>query len=109
MVDFPFHDPVHDPSVVDAPVGRSPGDRVLSREIDGETVLFDLRSGMCLGLNEVGTFVWRLIGARQTVSAPGEIADAVASEFEVDRETARRDLDRLLAELSSNGLVRTYG
>ena len=100
---------VDESSVLDARVRRSPRDRVLSEEIDGETLLFDLHSGMCLGLNEVGTFVWRLIAARETVTGPAEIAEAVADEFEVDRDKARRDLDRLLGELASNGLVRVDG
>jgi hypothetical protein len=80
-------------------------DHLLSQEIDGEMVLLDLRSGMYLGLNGVGTFVWKLISARESPVGVGEIAEAVAAEFDVATNTARRDLDQLLEELSSNRLV----
>jgi hypothetical protein len=80
-------------------------DHLLSQEIDGEMVLLDLRSGMYLGLNGVGTFVWKLISSRESPVGVGEIAEAVAAEFDVATATARRDLDQLLEELSSNRLV----
>src|SRR2546421_6638596 len=79
-------------------------DHLLSQEIDGEMVLLDLRSGMYLGLNGVGTFVWKLISSRGSPVGVGEIAEAVAAEFDVATATARRDLDQLLEELSSNRL-----
>jgi hypothetical protein len=80
-------------------------DQLLSQEIDGEMVLLDLRSGMYLGLNGVGTFVWKLISSSEGPVGVGEIAEAVAAEFDVATATARRDLDQLLEELSSNRLV----
>jgi hypothetical protein len=78
---------------------------LLSQEIDGEMVLLDLRSGMYLGLNGVGTFVWKLISSRESPVGVGEIVEAVAAEFDVAAATARRDLDQLLEDLSSNHLV----
>jgi len=84
------------------PVGA---DHLLCQEIDGEMVLLDLRSGMYLGLNGVGTFVWKLISSRESPVRVGEIVEAVTAEFDVAAGTARRDLDQLLEDLSSNRLV----
>src|SRR2546423_14492858 len=64
-------------------------DHLLSQEIDGEMVLLDLRSGMYLGLNGVGTFVWKLISSRGSPVGVGEIAEAVAAEVDVAPATAR--------------------
>lgn len=85
------------------------GSQIVSREIDGEMVLLDLRSGMYYGLNQVGAFVWRLISARQGTIPVVEIVDAVVGEFDVEGATARRDLDQLLLELTSNRLVSVRG
>jgi hypothetical protein len=81
-------------------------DELLSQEIDGEIVLLDLRSGMYLGLNRLGTFIWKLLISNDGSVSAGTIVEAVTGEFEVEPATARRDLDQLLVELSSNRLVR---
>jgi hypothetical protein len=83
-------------------------DELLSQEIDGEMVLLDLdlRSGMYLGLNRLGTFIWKLLISNDGSISAGTIVEAVTGEFEVEPATARRDLDQLLVELSSNRLVR---
>src|SRR2546423_3220492 len=81
-------------------------DHLLSQEIDGEMVLLDLRSGMYLGLNRLGTFIWKLLISNDGSISAGTIVEAVTGEFEVEPATARRDLDQLLLELSSNRLVR---
>jgi coenzyme PQQ synthesis protein D (PqqD) len=79
---------------------------LLSQEIDGEMVLLDLRSGMYLGLNRLGTFIWKLIDTAHGAVAAETIVQAVTGQFDVDPGRARQDLDQLLVELSSNRLVR---
>ncbi len=75
---------------------------VLSRILDGEAVLLDLASGTYFGLNEVGSEIWKILGAGATV---GETINQIVAQFEVDAGTARRDLEELLGELRSRGLV----
>jgi hypothetical protein len=75
---------------------------VIAREVDGETVIVDLTSGNCFGLDRVGTRVWQLVGERGSVD---QVLDAMLAEFDVDEERLRRDLDELLAELRSRGLL----
>lgn len=40
---------------------------VISQEVNGETVLLDLEGESYFGLNEVGTRIWQLIQAGQSV------------------------------------------
>jgi hypothetical protein len=77
-------------------------EQVLSRLLDGETVLLDLASGTYFGLEEVGSVIWEVLGQGGTVA---EARARVLAEFEVDPETAGRDLCDLLAELERRGLV----
>lgn len=76
---------------------------VLSRELDGEAVLLDLRSGRYFGLNGTGARVWALLkdGLERK-----QIADAITEEFEVDLTTARADVDVFIAALTERGLIR---
>jgi hypothetical protein len=75
---------------------------VLSRTLDGEAVLLDLKSGTYFGLNDVGTKIWELIARGATVA---EIREQVLTTFEVDEPTAARDIEELLAELVRRQLI----
>ncbi len=79
-----------------------PSDDVVFRELDGESVLLNLATGIYFGLDEVGTRIWQLIEEHGRLS---EVRDAVTREFAVDSETAGRDLVDLVREMSSRGLV----
>ena len=81
----------------------SPSADVVSRVLDGEAVLLDLASGKYLGLNEVATRAWEMLGEGQ---AFGAIRAALLDEFEVQPEVLARDLDQLFDEMLSRGLIR---
>ena len=76
--------------------------QLLDREIDGETVLLDLKSGVYYSLNEVGTEIWRLLGDSATES---ELAAAVVSDYDIAADEAARDINELINDLSAEGLV----
>ena len=78
-----------------------PGD-VMARHLADETVLLHLASGNYYGLDAVGTRVWQLAGEGRKVA---DICDVLLSEFDVPREQLEADLERLLQELSAQGLV----
>jgi len=78
-------------------------DDVVFKEIDGEAVLLDLQRGEYFGLDPVGTRIW------QTLVEHGCARPAIAAlleEFDVSPETLEGDIVRLLAELSTNHLIR---
>ncbi|MBI4703907.1 MAG: PqqD family protein [Deltaproteobacteria bacterium] len=79
---------------------------VLSRILDGEAVLLDLRDGAYYGLNEPGSRIWELLATGMTV---GELRARMLAEFDVDEATLRRDLEELLGELTRRGLVDLQG
>ncbi len=75
--------------------------RIAWQILAGEAILLDLDNGRVIGLNETGTFLWpRLQDAEES-----ELIESLVSEFEVDRETARRDLARFVALLKEHGFV----
>jgi hypothetical protein len=89
------------------PLGRSVrlSDDAIFRELGDEAVVLNLASGQYFGLNAVGLRIWRLIeqaGSLETVR------DAVVAEFDVDPETAARDLAALVDELTAHGLVEVF-
>jgi coenzyme PQQ synthesis protein D (PqqD) len=78
-------------------------DAVVSRELDGETVLLNLETGMYFGLDAVGTEMWRAIRERATL---GEAVAAVRAQYDVEEATIRTDLLQLADELLAKGLLQ---
>jgi hypothetical protein len=76
--------------------------QIIDRDLDGEAVLLDLKTGVYYSLNEVGAEVWRLLGGGADES---EIAEAIASAYEVTLEEAAGDISELITDLSSEGLI----
>ena len=74
----------------------------LFREIQGESVILDLRSQRYFGLDVVGTRMWELLAEHRE---PSMVADAILHEFEVERPEVERDLETLIAELEAAELI----
>ena len=77
---------------------------VLSQEISGETVLLDLNSEGYFGLDRTGTRIWQLLQEPKSLE---EMHETLASEFNVDPEVLRADLQAHLNELEAAGLIRS--
>ena len=77
-------------------------EEVLSQEVNGETVLLDLEGESYFGLNEVGTRIWQLLNASNTV---GQTLDVLVDEYDVERELLEADVEALLDKLLEAGLV----
>ena len=75
---------------------------VISQEVSGETVLLDLESENYFGLDEVGTRIWQLIKETSDLQA---IYKTLLEEYEVEEERLQTDLELLLGEISTLGLV----
>jgi hypothetical protein len=75
---------------------------VLFQDLSGEGVLLNLRTGVYLGLDTVGTRVWQLLGEKSTLA---EVLEAMLAEYDVTRERCEADLLALVAEMEENGLV----
>ena len=75
---------------------------VVAAELDGETVLLDVESGVYFGLDEVGSAIWQLL--EEGLSAD-EITVRLIREYEVEAEVLRQDLAAFLALLDRHGLL----
>ena len=79
-------------------------DTVVSRELDGETVLLNLDSGTYFGLDAVATDMWRAM-----LESPS-LADAfglVGARYDVQPDVLRDDLLKLAKQLLAKGLLQT--
>jgi len=78
--------------------------RVAARTVDEQA--FVLLNSRLLALNEVGSFVWDRFRAGATLD---DAVSAVQNEFEVDVDTAGRDVRHLVEELLAKDLLVTKG
>ena len=79
---------------------------VVFRDLEGESVLLNLATGIYFGLNATGTRMWQLIAEHQTL---GQVLAALAREFEAPQRQLEQDLLALVADLESKGLLTRAG
>jgi hypothetical protein len=77
-------------------------EEALSQEVNGETVILDLKSESYFGLDEVGTRIWQLLNKGNT---PQQIHDLLLVEYEVDAEQLQKDISELISQLADAGLI----
>lgn len=80
----------------------TPSDEMLHQELEGETVLLDLKSERYFGLNESGTRIWTLL---IELERPEAVVERMIDEFDVDEDTLRADIADLLTRLLDGGLI----
>ena len=85
---------------IDTPLTIPP--QVMSREVDDETVLLDLKSGMYFGLDGVGKLVWESVERGRNLR---ETVEAVVSEYDVEPELAQSDVLEFAGDLVERGLL----
>lgn len=76
---------------------------VLSRELEGETVILNLDTGIYFGLNQMGTAMWTLVRDRGSVR---EAYGALLSEYDVAPSALEADLLGFVDAMLAKGLVR---
>jgi Coenzyme PQQ synthesis protein D (PqqD) len=62
-----------------------------------------VRTSTLFTLNELATFIWESADGQTPVD---EIVDRICSQYDVDRETALRDVNELTEKLVSDGLLQ---
>ena len=80
-----------------------PARDVLGAERDGLIVLLDLRREVYLGLDEVGSTIWRAIEAGSRLD---DVKQRVASEFDAPAELIERDTLRFVEDLAQRRLIQ---
>ncbi len=74
----------------------------LFRDLDGEAVVLNLKTGKYYGLDEVGTRMWALLAEHGQV---GRAYRALLDEYDVAAEQLQRDLLNLVDKLASESLL----
>jgi hypothetical protein len=77
-------------------------EHVLVRDLDGESVVLSLQTEKYYGLDEVGTRMWKLLVAAETVQSA---YDSLLAEYDVEPGQLRADIERLIGDLSDQGLL----
>jgi hypothetical protein len=84
---------------IDAIVSAS--EDAVFRELDGQSVLLNLATGMYFGLDAVGTHVWQLAAADGSLRS---VRQRLVEEYEADPALIERDLLALADTLVAKGL-----
>lgn len=85
-----------------APKSFQVASQTLFRQLADEAVVLNLDTGQYYGLDAVGVDIWRWLEAGYTRA---DIVTALTQTYAVDQPTAQRDVDALLAQLVTAGLV----
>jgi hypothetical protein len=75
---------------------------LMEAELGDELVALDPRAGTCFGFNSVATSVWRLLEQPKTFE---QLRQSLLDEYEVDPAECSQELQRLLGDMSSRGIV----
>jgi hypothetical protein len=75
---------------------------VLFQELQGEAVLLNLKTGVYLGLNQVGTRIWQLL---QEDGALQRVMEVMLQEYDVAQEKLQTDLLDLVGQMEKQGLL----
>lgn len=73
------------------------------RQVGDEVIVLDLRSNAYLSINQSGTALWEMLVDGST---PATMAERLVSEFSVDEDRARADVDAFLAMLAERDLLQ---
>jgi len=76
---------------------------VLVRQLDGEAVLLNLETERYFGLDTMGTRMWELLTVSQNIDAAYQ---QLLTEFEVEPQVLRTNLNELVGRLVENGLLQ---
>lgn len=74
----------------------------ISTELDGETVILDIDSGIYSGLDVMGTFIWNTMACAVSVAV---LRDAILARYDVTEEQCVADLLKFLRALADQGLI----
>lgn len=77
-------------------------DEAIFSEIGGDVVALHVRRGQCYGMEAVTAAVWGLLAEPADLST---ICAQLAERYEVDADTCRVEVSRLLDQLQEEGLI----
>jgi hypothetical protein len=85
-----------------ATIVEQSGDAV-SRDVNGQLVIFTPAEGTVHELDELGCFIWKLCAEPTSIDA---MTAKIAAEYDVDEAVAQKDLTSFLAKLIDVGAIK---
>ncbi len=76
--------------------------RVTWRPLEGECILLHLDTGFYYTLNPSGRFLWESLDGQKSVA---QIHQALLEEYEIDGDSAKRDLLQIVDDLIKEDLI----
>ncbi|KJR46647.1 hypothetical protein UF75_2941 [Desulfosporosinus sp. I2] len=76
---------------------------VVAADMDGETVMMRIKSGMYYGLDDVGSRIWELIATPRQIS---QVIDILMEEYDVERSKCQANTLELMNQLYDEGLIK---
>ena len=74
----------------------------VSCDVDDEAALLNLDTGVYYGLDPMGAYIWRLLGAPISVR---KLQEQIVREFNADVGVVEKDVTDFLNEMQSAGLI----
>jgi hypothetical protein len=78
---------------------------VLIQELNGESVILNVKTGRYFGLDGVGTRMWAVMTTSPSIAVA---CTNLLEEYEVQEEQLRQDLLEMAENLVANGLVEVH-
>jgi hypothetical protein len=79
---------------------------VMYQELDDESVILNMESGLYFGLDAVGSRIWRAVTEADSIE---HAFKTLSAEFDVEEPKLRSDLGELIGELLDQGLLKIQG
>jgi hypothetical protein len=76
----------------------------LSRELDGEVLVLDLRTSLYFGMTGTAARIWQLMEGGETRDG---IVAALVREFSAEPRAIEADVDSFLGDLAARGLIES--
>jgi hypothetical protein len=83
-----------------------PSEDVLFQELQGETVLLNLKTGVYFGLDTVGTRIWQLLDEHEVLS---DVVKAMLLDYDVTEQACSDDVVALVRRMEEHGIVTVGG
>lgn len=77
--------------------------KYITRESETGIIVMDVRKGKLYEANEVGSLIVKMCDGEHTVK---DIEDAICAEYDVDRETLKKDVAEFLKKMKEFRMIK---
>jgi Coenzyme PQQ synthesis protein D (PqqD) len=103
MVDNPVWEISKRPNTIGGATIISRNPSVLTADVDGEVVMMSIEHGRYLGLDTIGSDIWKRI---EPPCSFATLIEGLATDYDADRATIIADVENLLLRMIEHDVVR---